>query len=180
MGEWKLDFHWYPEACWSGRGWGFRTIDAFANETTVAKGSELCDIASSAKGDCKGKKSSYTVADEMQADARKALALLQPLTSGGNAELELAINNVRQMAYLSTYYAHKIRGATFKKAGETAKARNEMGQAYVWWIRYTRSMEGSYLPDSFRNTSISPDWKFADAVVLKEYTDLGGVGIPVP
>jgi hypothetical protein len=41
-------------------------------------------------------------------------------------------------------------------------------------------MEGSYLPDSFRNTSISPDWKFADAVVLKEYTDLGGVGIPAP
>jgi hypothetical protein len=178
MGEWKLDFHWYPEACWSGRGWGFRTIDAFANETTVAKGSELCDIASSAKGDCKGKKSSYTVADEMQADARKALELVQPLASGGNAELELALNNVRQMAYLSTYYAHKIRGATFKKAGETAKAREEMGQAYRWWIKYTRAMEGSYLPDSFRNTSISPDWKFADAVVLKEYTDLGGTGVP--
>lgn len=180
MGEWKLDFHWYPEACWSGRGWGFRTIDAFANETTVAKGSELCDIASSAKGDCNGKKSSYAVADEMLADASKALALLTPLASGGNAALELAINNVKQMAYLSTYYAHKIRGATFKKAGQTAKAREEMGQAYAWWIKYTRSMEGSYLPDSFRNTSITPDWKFADAVVLKEYTDLGGVGTPTP
>jgi hypothetical protein len=180
MGEWKLDFHWYPEACWSGRGWGFRTIDAFANETTVAKGSELCDIASSAKGDCQGRKSSYTVADEMQADARKALSLLQLLASGGNAETELAINNVRQMACLSTYYAHKIRGATYKKAGQTAQAREEMGQAYGWWIKYTRSMEASYLPDSFRNTSISPDWKFADAAVLKEYTDLGGVGIPAP
>jgi hypothetical protein len=180
MGEWKLDFHWYPEACWSGRGWGFRTIDAFANETTVAKGSELCDIATSAKGDCGGKKSSYTVADEMQADARQALALIAPLRSGGNAGLELAINNVKQMAYLGTYYAHKIRGATHKKAGEIARAREEMGRAYGWWIKYTRSMEGSYLPDSFRNTSISPDWKFADAAVLKEYTDLGGTGIPAP
>lgn len=28
MGEWKLDFHWYPEGCWSdpGRGTGFRTM----------------------------------------------------------------------------------------------------------------------------------------------------------
>jgi hypothetical protein len=180
MGEWKLDFHWYPEACWSGRGWGFRTIDAFANETTVAKGSELCDIASSAKGDCQGRKSSYALADEMQADARRALALIAPLRSGGNAELELAISNVKQMAFLSTYYAHKIRGATYKKAGETARAREEMGQAYGWWIKYTRSMEASYRPDSFRNTAIAPDWKFADAVVLKEYTDLGGVGLPAP
>jgi hypothetical protein len=26
--------------------------------------------------------------------------------------------------------------------------------------------------------AISPDWQFADALVLKEYTDLGGIGIP--
>jgi hypothetical protein len=104
--------------------------------------------------------------------------LISTLASGGNAELELAINNVKQMAYLSTYYAHKIRGATYKKAGATTKAREEMGQAYRWWIKYSRSMEGSYHPDSFRNTSISPDWKFADAAVLKEYSDLGGTGIP--
>jgi len=180
MGEWKLDFHWYPEGSWSDprRCTGFRTIDGFANDTTVAKGSSLCDIATSAAGECKGRKSSYVVADEMQADARKALSLISTMANGGNADLEVAINNVKQMAYLSTYYAHKVRGAIYKKAGEQDKAREELGKAYCWWMAYSRSMEDTYHADSFRNLSIAPDWKFADAAVLKEYADLGGVGIP--
>jgi hypothetical protein len=180
MGKWNLDFHWYPEACWSDprRCTGFRTIDGFANDTTVAKGSSLCDIATSAAGGCKGRKSSYVVADEMQADARKALSLINTMESGGNADLEVAIGNVKQMAYLSAYYAHKVRGATHKKAGDIDKAREEMGKAYRWWMAYSRSMENSYHADSFRNLSIAPDWKFADAAVLKEYTDLQGAGIP--
>lgn len=180
MGEWKLDFHWYPEGCWSdpGRETGFRTIDGFANDTTVAKGSKLCDIATSAAGKCDGKKSSYAVADEMEADARKALSLIEPMQSSGNADLEAAINNIRQMAYLSTYYAHKVRGATLKKAGQRDQARDEMGKAYGWWMSYSRAMAATYHPDSFRNLAIVPDWTFADEAVLKEYTDLGGQGIP--
>ena len=82
------------------------------------KGSKLCDIATSAAGDCKGGKSSYEVADEMQADAARALSLIKPLKSGGDAQLEAALSNIRQMACLSAYYAHKVRGATLKKAGE--------------------------------------------------------------
>ena len=186
MDKWSLDFHWYPEGCWSdpGRCSGFRTIDdvagakgGFAGQD-VAKGSSLCNIADSAAGKCNGKKSSYQLADEMQADATKALALINALQSGGNADLEVAINNVKQMAYLSAYYAHKIRGATYKKAGERTKAREEMGKAYCWWMAYSRSMEATYKPDSFRNLAIAPDWKYADAAVLKEYNDLGGAGIP--
>ena len=53
-----------------------------------------------------------------------------------------------------------------------------MGQAYCQWISYSRSMESTYLPDSFRNLAIAPDWHYADAAVLQEYADLGGVGIP--
>ena len=186
MSEWKLDFHWYPEGCWSdpGRCGGFRTIDdvggakgGFAGQD-VANGSSLCNIADSAAGKCNGKKSSYELADEIQADAAKALALINTLQSGGNADSEVAINNVKQMAYLSTYYAHKIRGATYKKAGKTEQAREEMAKAYCWWMSYSRSMDATYKPDSFRNLAIAPDWKYADAAVLKEYTDLGGKGIP--
>jgi hypothetical protein len=180
MGEWSLDFHWYPEACWSdpGRCSGFRTIDGFANETTVAKGSNLCDIANSAAGSCNGKKSSYEVADEMQADAENALSLINTIKSNGNADLDMAVSNVKQMAYLGIYYAHKVRGATLKKAGQTEKARESMGKAYCWWIKYSRAMEETYHTDDFRNLSINPDWKFGDAAALKEYTDLGGAGIP--
>jgi hypothetical protein len=53
-----------------------------------------------------------------------------------------------------------------------------MAKAYCWWMAYTRSMEATYKPDSFRNVTITPDWKYADAAVLKEYTDLGGAGTP--
>lgn len=180
MGAWSLDFHWYPEACWSDpkRCSGFRTIDEFANDTTVAKGSELCDIAASAAGLCQGKKSSYIVADEMETDARKALTLIEAMRVECDPDLEVAINNIRRMAHLGMYYAHKVRGATYKKAGEIAKARAEMGKAYWEWMAYSRSMEAIYRTDSFRNLSITPDWKFADEAVLKEYVDLGGEGIP--
>ena len=121
-------------------------------------------------------------------DGKKAVAerivygaLDQIAKKSGKDPLEvftLAINNVKQMGYLSAYYAHKIRGATYKKAGEKDKARAEMANAYCWWMAYSRSMEATYLPDSFRNLAIAPDWKYADAAVLKEYTDLGGVGVP--
>jgi uncharacterized repeat protein (TIGR02543 family) len=186
MKNWQLDFHWYPEGCWSdpGRGSGFRTISDVTGATggfagqDVANGSSLCNIANSAAGTCSGKKSSYQLADEMQADATNALALISTVASGGNVDLDVAIKNVKQMAYLSRYYAHKIRGATYNKAGNTDSARIEMGKAYCSWISYSQLMDEMYYGDSFRNLQVQPDWKFADAAVLKEYTDLGGVGYP--
>lgn len=186
MKNWSLDFHWYPEGCWSdpARCTGFRTISdapgatgGFAGQD-VASGSSLCNIANSAAGTCGGKKSSYQLADEMQTDASHALALISTVASGGNLDLDAAIKNVRQMACLSRYYAHKIRGATYGKAGNIAAARNEMGQAYCSWISYSQLMDEMYYGDSFRSFQVLPNWKFVDAAVLKEYTDLGGVGYP--
>lgn len=179
MDKWSLDFHWYPEACWSdpGRCGGFRTIDGFANETSVAKGSNLCNIANSAAEKCDGKKSSYTVADEMQADSEKALSLVSTIKANGNADLDMAIKNIEQMSYLGIYYAFKIRGATYKKAGKIDLAREAMAKAYCYWYTYSRTMEETYLPDNFREVQL-PNWQFGDSIVLKEYTDLGGVGIP--
>jgi hypothetical protein len=188
MKKWELDIHWYPEGC-NGSKWfgpGFRTVYDFANlsthpksaKTSVAAGSNLCDIPNSAAGTCDGKKSSYTVADEMQADAAKALALVADMNPNGNVDLEMAINNIKQMAYLGLYYAHKVRGATFLCATQTIKAKDEMGKAYCWWMSYTRSMEKDYYGDTFRTMAIKPDWRYADADVLKDYTDLGGIGIP--
>jgi hypothetical protein len=188
MDKWSLDFDWYPEGCNSdpGRCTGFRTVYDFANMsthenaklTTVAKGSNLCDISNSAAGTCNGKKSSYSVADEMQLDAQTALKVVEKMNSGGSQDLQIAINNIKQMAYLSLYYAHKVRGATFLKAGQTDKARTEMGMAYCRWMSYTRAMEMDYQGTAFRNMKILPDWKYADAAVLKDYSDLGGLGIP--
>lgn len=186
MGEWTLDHDWWPEACWSdpGRHEGFRSIQGMAGEptksgngtepgTTVAKGSQLCDIKNSAANTCGGKKNSYTVANEMQADAEQAMKLVNTLSTGGKLENRIAINNIKQMSSLSNYYAHKVRGATQRKAGKTDSARTTMGIAYCHWINYTRAMEEMYVPDTVREVTL-PDWKFGDAAVAKEFTDLGG------
>ena len=72
----------------------------------------------------------------------------------------------------------KFAAPRLRKRGRIDKAREEMGKAYCRWMSYSRSMEATYLPDSFRNLAIAPDWKYADAAVLKEYTDLGGKEVP--
>jgi len=146
-------------------------------KTSVAKGSNLCDIAKSAADSCDGKKSSYMVADEMQADSEQALSLVSTIKANGNADLDMAIKNIEQMSYLGLYYAFKIRGATYKKAGKIDLAREAMAKAYCYWFTYSRTMEKTYLPDNFREVQL-PNWQFGDSIVLKEYTDLGGVGIP--
>jgi hypothetical protein len=191
MGEWTLDHDWWPEACWSdpGRHEGFRSIQGMAGEatkvgnggtepgTTVANGSKLCDIAKSAANACGTAKNSYMVANEMQADAEQAISLTNGMSTGGKQENDVAIRNIRQMAFLSDYYAHKIRGATYRKAQKKDSAIAAMGTAYCHWISYTRAMEEMYEPDTVREVTLS-SWKFGDAAVLKEYTDLGGTGTP--
>lgn len=181
QGSWGLDAHWYAEASLypNGGDTHFRFLNDFA-ETKVARTSslDLCSIADTAAGKCGEKKSSYQLADEMELDAQSALALINGVSSQGDSKLEAKINNIKQLAYLSTHFAYKIRAATFKKAGEKPKARDAMGQAYCWWMKYVNSMDAMYQGNKFRTVEIKPDWHYADALQLKDYTDLGGVGIP--
>jgi hypothetical protein len=186
--KWINDYHWWPEACLSdsggdpARGNGFRLIDGSDgfDSTKVANKSAFCSILTTAQGKCdtKKNKSSFMVADSMQLDAESAIQLTKDMPSAGNSDLEIAVKNVKQMAFLGNYYAFKVRGSTYKAAGKSDSARIAMGNAYCMWMVYTRLMEGLYLPDTTRSMQI-PDWKWADGKVLKEYTDLGGTGIPV-
>lgn len=176
VNDWDLDFEWYPEACSSdpGRCTGFRTIDDFVNLASPAKGSKFSSILESAKGEKKGKISSLVLADEMYLDAKKSLEILDTIDYVKDKDTRFKIANVSQMAYLSLYYSHKIKGATLKVMGNLDLARNEMKKAYDSWLKYIGLMEEYYIPDSFRNIEIAPDWHFADKVVLQEYLDLGG------
>jgi hypothetical protein len=188
---WLNDYHWWPEACMSDsgpdtkRGAGFRLIEDPVNAyngfigTKVANKSTFCSISETAAGTCdiKKKKSAYMVADSMQLDAQNAITLTKDMTGEGKQDLELAIKNVKQMAFLSSYYAFKIRGATYKAASKPDSAKIAMGQAYCDWMVYTRLMEDVYLPDSTRSISI-PNWRWADALVLGEYKNLGGTDLP--
>ena len=174
--DFDLDFKWYPEACLTFKG--FATVDQFAN-ADVGPGSLFCNIKNSAAGNCDGKKSSYQLADEIEANALSALKTISSMNANPNTELGVAINNIKAMSYLSLYYAEKIRGATYKLAGQASNTTTALGKAYGWWINYTNLMDRMYEGQANqRSKPVLPDWHFQDAEVLKEYHDNGGVGMP--
>lgn len=174
-GTMQLDFQWWPEACQSHKG--FVTAAQFA-DAVPGKGSTLCSIAQSAANNCNGGKSSYALADEIEADAQSALSTVATMSATPNTELGVTINNIKTMSYLTLYYAHKIRGATHLKANDKEKARNSIGTAYCWWMKYSNLMDAMFTGMKMQRTEDLPDWHVHDKSVLKEYTDLGGVGIP--
>lgn len=174
--DFDLDFKWYPEACMTFRG--FATIDLFG-KADIGPGSLLCNIQNSAAGKCDGKKSSYQLADEIEADALSTLKTINAMRSKPNTQLWVDINNIKAMAFLSLYYANKIRGATYKLAGESANTTLALSKAYCWWINYSTLMHKMYYGQANqRNNPVLPDWHFLDATVLKEYNDNGGAGVP--
>jgi len=174
-GTMKLDFQWWPEGCQSHKG--FVTAAQFA-DAIPGKGSTLCSIADSAARRCNGGKSSYALADEIEADALAALAVVNSMDATPNTELGVTINNIKTMSYLTLYYAYKIRGATHLKANDKDKARDSLGTAYCWWMKYSILMDAMFTGMKMQRTEDLPDWHVHDKSVLKEYTDLGGVGIP--
>ncbi|MDI1248797.1 MAG: hypothetical protein PSV13_08040 [Lacunisphaera sp.] len=174
-GTMKLDWQWWPEACQSHKG--FITAEQFA-EAVPGAGSTLCSIAQSAAKNCGNGKSSFQLADEIEADARSALALINSTSTTPNTELGVSADSLRTMSYLTIYYAYKIRGATHLKAGEKELARDALGQAYCWWMKYSTLMGAMYTGMKMQRGTDIPDWHVHDQSVLKEYTDLGGVGIP--
>lgn len=175
QGTWTIDLNWWLEGCVSKKG--FRTISEFA-ECKVAKGSLLCSIAKSAADSCATKKSSYQLADELESDAKSALSSLKNIKAADNSELGLALDNIKAMSYMTIYYAYKIRGATYNKANKKEQAKAAMGQAYCWWMKYTNLMEKIYKPQDLQRVRNLSSWRMHDESVLKEYTDLGGVGMP--
>jgi len=119
------------------------------------------------------------MADQIEADALAALSLVETVNANVNSELGVAINNIKSMSYLTIYYAYKIRGATFNKAGnKRTEAINALGTAYCWWKKYTNLMDANFTGMSCQRVAKFATWHQHDAAVLKEYTDLGGLGIP--
>ena len=169
------DNQWWPEACQSDES--FLTVADFSSAKS-SKGSTLASIADTASGRLQGKKSALVLADEIEQDARAALDLVKGMTATPNTELGEAIDHIKLMSYLTVYYAHKIRGATYLKTEDKEKAKVALGSAYCWWIKYASLMDKKYTGMSMARSADLADWRAHDQSVLKEYSDLGGVGIP--
>jgi len=173
--DFKNDQSWYPENCQSDAGFLKITDIAVVNPRGS---SNLAGIPNTAANNLGGKISSYTIADNIEADASSALALISDLDAPSNSDLGVTLTTVKALSYLTIYYAYKIRGATFNLASKKTEAINAVGTAYCWWMKYSNLMDANFKGMSCQRNFAFTTWHQHDAAVLKEYTDLGGTGTP--
>lgn len=171
QGSLCFDFHWWPELCQGNKG--FLTIDDFI-KAKPSIGSELISIKDTAAGKNPNGRTSDNIADQVQAAAESALEKIASVSAGGDPDLEVNIKSIYAQAYLSLYYAEKIRAATAKAAKRNEEAKVALGKAVHHWKNYTNIMEGMFIGADMLRTKDFENWHVHDDNVMKEYTDLGG------
>ncbi|NOR66676.1 MAG: carbohydrate-binding family 6 protein [Woeseiaceae bacterium] len=185
----SLDFQWYIEACKSHPGYartdtGFHDVNRFIT-LGPHKGTDNISIPDYVKNLAEGKEMSGTtpieVSDQIHAHADKALKILAGLDHGGDKELRLTLGDIRAIAILGKYYAHKIRGATETLLyGNTTRqehqdaAVRELNRAAAYWRWYTSVALGQYKDPLWTNRVGRVNWRDLLNEVLKDVTIAGG------
>lgn len=178
-----LDFQWYIEACKSRPGpahtkTGFHDVNRFI---TLAphKGTDNISIPNYVKSVIAGKEPSGTtpveVSEQIHRHADRALAILDGLSHEGDKELRLTLGDIRAMAYMGKYYAHKIRGATElalfrktqKKEYQNAAVR-ELTKAAEYWRLYVLTALTQYKNPLWTNRVGYCDWQKLTQNVLND------------
>ncbi len=170
----SLDFQWYIEACKSRPGpaqteSGFHDVNRFI---TLAPhpGTDNISIPDYVKAVVSGKQRSGTtpieVSDQIHRHADRALAIVGRLSHGGDKELRRTLEDIRAIAYLGKYYAHKIRGATelalfraTEKRSHQDKAVDELNRAAQFWRLYASTALGQYANPLWTNRVGYCDWR---------------------
>lgn len=173
----RLDFQWWPEM--------YTCVDYFwdLEKTKYAgpvKGSRLSSFYETAKDSCGNKISAIETANKIEQLAKDAESIVSSINYKGNTELKLNLQDLKAMVNLSLYNAYKNRAAISLIKNNKAQARDAIGTAYCYWLRYSTIMDELYYPvDTQRNWDFKKsDWHDVDDEVLKDYTDLGGKGKP--
>ncbi|MFC1760725.1 hypothetical protein ACFL6U_01435 [Planctomycetota bacterium] len=161
----RRDSDWWPEACQTKRT--FITVEDFSN-ARPGPGSLVCSIDLTGSDNCDGKKTSFQIADEVEADALSALSIINNMSSAPNTMLGVTINNIRSMSYLALYYVDKIRAATYLKAGRKSDLKEALGSGYCNWKNYSNLMGRMYDGMELQKSLSIPDWDFNNSNVLAE------------
>jgi len=184
-----LDFKWYIEGCFSKPGpaetkSGFHDINRFIT-LGVHPGTDYMTIPAYVDGVAAGKQPAGTtpidVSQRLHHHADKALQILDRLPKVTDKELRLTLGDIRAMAFLGKYYAHKIRGATElalyrKEQGRAHRdaAVREMTQAAEYWDRYTAAALAQYTNPILLNRVGLCDWRALTAEVRNDVEIAGG------
>jgi hypothetical protein len=184
-----LDFQWYIEACKSRPGpaqtpTGFHDVNRFIS-LPPHRGTDYVSIPDYVKNFIAGKECSGTtpieVSNQIHAHADKALQILDGLAHGEDKELRLTLGDIRAMAYMGKYYAHKIRGATelalfrkTEKPGRRNAAIRELTKAAQYWRLYASIALGQYENPLWTNRVGYCDWRDLIKEVLNDIKIAGG------
>jgi len=179
----SLDFQWYIEACKSRPGpaqteSGFHDVNRFIT-LPPHKGTDNISIPDYVKAVIEEKPLSGTtpieVSDKIHSHADKALEILERLKHGGDKELRLTLGDIRAMAYMGKYYAHKIRGATelalfreTQKKKHQKAAIDELTSAARFWQLYTSTALSQYKNPLWTNRVGYCNWQALSKEVLND------------
>ena len=185
----SLDFQWYIEACKSHPGYartetGFHDINRFITLGPHG-GTDNISIPDYVKTLAEGKTPAGTtpvdVSAKLHAHADEALKLVSGLDHGGNKELRLTLGDIRAIALLGKYYAHKIRGATehllygnTQDESHRQAAISELNQAAAYWRHYTSVSLSQYEDPLWMNRVGRVNWRDLFNEVLKDIRIVDG------
>jgi hypothetical protein len=184
----RFDFQWYIEASKSRpepahTPTGFHDLNRFIS-LPPHPATDNVSIPAYAKAVRAGQAPAGTtppqVAEQLDARADRALAAVSTLTAGSDDELRHTLADIRTMAHLGKYYAHKIRAATelallrdsLERSHQAALAR-ELNAAAFEWRTYASLALGYYRNPIWTNRVGYVDWRELYQSVLYELTTAG-------
>ena len=178
-----FDFQWYIEGCRSRPGpaqtdSGFHDVNRFITLGTHPGTGNIAIpryVDAVTRGEALQGTTPLQVAQQLDANADAALAILHKLPTPDAAEAAATLADIRTMAWLGKYYAAKIRGAThlalFRRSGEAEHkeaAIEHLTLAAAHWERYTALAAASYTNPLWTNRVGIVDWQELTREVHKD------------
>jgi len=181
-----LDFQWYVEGCQSRpeqaqTPTGFHDINRFISLRTHPA-SDMVSIPDFVKDPRKAGTTPPQVAARLDELAASALAGADRLqgAAGSDPELRATLEDIRALAYLGKYYAHKIRAALLlaqqRPAPNPARQKlleQELNRAAQAWRLYGATAVTQYRNPLWTNRVGHVDWRKAYYSVLYDLTIVG-------
>lgn len=185
----SLDFQWYIESGQSQPSAaktpsGYHDVNSFIS-LKPHKGTDNIAIpdyvkAFLAKAEMKGT-TPLQLAENINKNAEIALAWAEKQGVGNSKTLRVTIDDIKTMAFLGKYYAHKITASTyvalFRETFEKEwhkKAVEELNLSAGYWRSYATVAMSNYINPLWTNRVGYVDWRKNFPWALFEITTLGG------
>jgi len=184
-----LDFQWYIESSQSRSGpaqtpSGFHDVNRFIT-LGPHKGTDNISIPEFVRKTVSGAPMQGTtpvqVTRQIHEHADKALAELDGLLHQGDKELRLTLDDIRTIAWLGKYYAHKIQAATelalfretLKREHQSAAVK-QLQESALYWRQYASLALSNHENPLWTNRVGHVDWRDTYDYVIHDIRSLGG------